>query len=95
MGISPLPRRVKFKGYRGHVIDEVWIQEDFDDLDYRFFIQQIRWDDGEESIRIAYYTRPHGTDDTQWGFANRAPNIYPENLRELIRRAMQRNLFHL
>jgi len=93
MGISPLPRRVKFDDYRGNVIDEVWVQEDYPNGDFRFFIQQIRWDNGSESIRFAYYTKPHGSGDSQWNFANRAPNIEAESLRELLRRARGRSWF--
>jgi hypothetical protein len=93
MGISPLPRPAKFGDYIGEVIDEVWVQEDYPSGDYRFFIQRIHWQDGSDSIRFAYYMKPHGNDDSEWHFVNRAPNIEPEHLRELIRRARQNDWF--
>ena len=93
MGITPLPRSVKFRNYIGEVIDEVWVQEDYEDTDYRFFIQQIRWSDGSESIRFAYYTKPHESSDDAWNYANRPPNIESDSLRELIRRARNRPWF--
>lgn len=93
MGISPLPRRVEFGDYVGQVIDEVRCQEDFEDTDCLFLIQQIRWSDGSETIRFAYYTKPHGSSEDKWNYANRPPNIGPDCLKELIRRARERPWF--
>ena len=93
MGISPLPRRVQFGDYIGEVLDEVWVQEDFEDTDYRFFIQQIRWFDGSETIRFAYYTRPHGSNENAWNYANRPPNIGENSLRRLLQLARDRPWF--
>jgi hypothetical protein len=93
MGISPLPRKVTFGQYVGEVIDEVRCERDFEDSDCMFLIQQIRWQDGSESIRFAYYTRPHGGDESQWNYANRPPNMESEVLEELINEARARPWF--
>jgi len=93
MGISPLPRRVHFGNYIGEVIDEVWVQEDYEVTDYRFFMQQIRWSDGSESIRFAYYSKPHERDDDAWNYSNRPPNMKPSTLGELLRGAGSRRWF--
>lgn len=93
MGISPLPRRAKYGNYVGQVIDEVRYQRDFSDHDCLFLIQHIKWRDGSETIRFAYYTKPHGASEDEWNYANRAPDMEPEVLRELIRRARTRLWF--
>ena len=93
MGISPLPRRVEMGEFVGRVTDEVSIQRDFENTDCLFLIQLVRWNDDSETIRFAYYTKPHGSDESQWNYANRPPNIEPDVLRELISRARRRPWF--
>ena len=93
MGISPLPRPVKYGNYTGEVVDEVSYQRDYENTDCLFLVQHIRWSDGSESIRFAYYTKPHGSSEDEWGYANRSPDMEPDVLRELIRRARNRPWF--
>lgn len=93
MGISPLPRRAKYGNYIGQVIDEVKYQRDYEISDCLLLIQRIKWRDGSESIRFAYYTKPHGSSEDEWNYANRAPDMQPEVLRELIGRARNKPWF--
>lgn len=93
MGISPLPRKVKFGMLVGEVIDEVSCQRDFESVDCLFLIQQIRWSDDYDTIRFAYYTKPHGSSEEEWGYANRPPNMEPGALKELIRKAKGKSWF--
>lgn len=93
MGISPLPRKVKYGNYTGKVIDEVRSQRDHEINDAVFMIQLIQWPDEEKTIRFAYYTKPHGTSDDEYGYANRAPDMYPDVLRELIKKARTKPWF--
>jgi hypothetical protein len=93
MGISPLPRHVEFGGYVGQVIDEVWAQEIYPSGDHKFFMQRIHWQDGTDSVRFTGYIKPHGSNDSEWRFVRTAPNIEPESLRELMRKARQNDWF--
>lgn len=93
MGISPLPRRAQYGNYVGQVIDEVSCRRDYENTDCLFLIQHIRWSDGSESIRFAYYTKPHRSSEDKWGYANRSPDMEPDVLRELINRARNRPWF--
>lgn len=93
MGVLPLPRRVRYGDYVGKVIDEVSCQIDYENGDCLFLIQHIRWSDGSKSIRFTYYTKPHGAGEDEWAYANRAPDMEPSVLRELIRRARDKPWF--
>jgi hypothetical protein len=95
MGISPLPRKAKFGDHIGKVMDEVSIRDDSRSNDYRFFIQQIHWKDGTESIRFAYYKKPHGSGESSWRFARSAPSLELKPLRKLIRKARQKSWFRI
>jgi len=59
MGISHLPRKVEWTErdgktkFKGKVVDEVYVDEEFDRGDYRKMIQ-IETENGEKVIRFAY-----------------------------------------
>ena len=95
MGISPLPRRTEMGGYVGEVIDEVMVEREYQDGDFAFLIQKIKWgtNGDSETIRFAYYKKPHGTDESQYGYANRAPSLDPDALKELIKKAKRKPWF--
>jgi len=93
MGLSPLPRKVRFGSHIGEIIDEVSCRRDFTRKDCLFLIQNVRWSDGSETVRFAYYTKPHGTSEGEWGYANRPPNMEPKVLRELIKKARAKPWF--
>jgi len=92
MGISPLPRRVKMGEYLGEVTHEVMVEREYQDGDFAFLIQRINWGDSE-TIRFAYYKKPHGTDNSKYFFVNRAPSIDPDAVKELIERARREPWF--
>jgi hypothetical protein len=95
MGISPLPRRVEMGEYVGEVIDEVMVERAYQDGDFAFLIQRIRWGsgDGSETIRFAYYQKTHGTNENQYFFVNRSPSIDPDAVAELIKKAKKKPWF--
>ena len=65
-------------GYSGTIIDEVWADPNLNTKppkrrespedwgDYSFCAQLIQWDNGEHSIRLAYYRRSAG--QNRWRF---------------------------
>lgn len=95
MTISDLPRKVKMENAKGRVIDQVSVLREFKEEGYDncFQIQQIIWQDGSESIRFAYYKKPHGSDKSEWMFTNRPPNIEHNTLQELFIKAKKKNWF--
>jgi hypothetical protein len=97
MGISPLPRPVRYKErgvvYTGNVIDEVQLLEETEDMDYLDLIQLIRWDDGHYGIRFCYYIKPHGTSDDEWLFANRPLSLSKKALSDLFKKAKVKRWF--
>ncbi len=80
---------------KGNVIDQVSILREFKEKGYDncFQIQQIKWQDGTESIRFAYYKKLHGSDESRWRFTNRPPNIEHDILQELLKKAKKKDWF--
>jgi hypothetical protein len=85
-------------GY-GTIIDEVWAYPEVNDAsarasegahdwgDYSFCSQLIRWDDGADSIRLAYYRRRAGED--HWEFASQMTvNSDPPTIKVLLERTL-------
>jgi hypothetical protein len=99
------PEDVKRKGAgagAGTIIDEVWADPDLNDApphkdcdgqcwgDYSFCSQLIRWDDGTEVIRLAYYRRRCGEDF--WEFAAQmTPTAEPEIIKVWFNRTLAKD----
>ena len=99
------PEDVKRKGGgagAGTIIDEVWADPDLNNApphkdcdgqcwgDYSFCSQLIRWDDGTEVIRLAYYRRRCGEDF--WEFAAQmTPTAEPEIIKVWFNRTLAKD----
>lgn len=83
-------KRTKF---RGKVIDEVRVKEEFEFGDYCKMIQCIERDNGERVIRFGYYVKPHGSDDSRyiWGSQNTLI-VTQENARKLFNEAKEKGV---
>jgi hypothetical protein len=54
---------------RGTVHKEELVEHlDREDKDYHKLAQLLEWEDGEWSIRLGYYLKPHGTEDSEYGW---------------------------
>jgi hypothetical protein len=81
--------------YTGEVKDEVQIPEPYNNSgrDFIDLIQYIKWEDGGYSIRICYYVKDHGSDDSQWKFANRPLSVTSDLLEKLLKLAKKKEWF--
>jgi hypothetical protein len=83
----------------GTIDDEVWADPSINDApartsdgsndwgDYSFCSQLIRWDDGSQSVRLAYYRRRAGED--HWEFASQMTvNSDPPTIKALLQRTL-------
>jgi hypothetical protein len=75
---------------RGKVEDEVTYLEEYENEDFLDLIQYIRWDDGQHSVRICYYVRPHGSEDNDWIFANRPLSVGTDVFEKLLGQARRK-----
>jgi hypothetical protein len=100
MGIKPCPKRATWvernrsDKFKGTVVDEVAIREDFEWGDYHKVIQMIKSDEGHKLVRFGYYWKPHGSVEKnfRWGSQN-TPVLRQENARQLIEEARKRGFF--
>ena len=96
---STVGKRVKYgkgKGaYKGRVKYEVQFLEPYSDSgrDFVDLVQGIQWDDGNFGIRICYYVKDHGSEDTEWKFANRPLSTSTEMLEKLLKIAQKEKWF--
>ena len=62
---------------------------------YALRIERIRWSDGEEAIRFAYYVRkPEKQGEDDWKFGAQYAWVFPvDKTREQIEQAKERGLF--
>lgn len=86
----------------GRILDEVWAKEphefsanspDYDGWREGAFVAQlIEWPGGYRSIRITYYLRPKGGDETSWYFGGQyAPSMSLDEFRDLFRKLSAKN----
>lgn len=97
------PQDVKQKGgkeSRGTITDEVWADENINGSephphpcdsgcwgDYSFCSQLIQWEDGEPTIRLAYYRRRCGED--YWEYASQTTvNGDQKTIKALLERTL-------
>ena len=100
MGISPLPRKVEWTErdgktkFKGKVVDEVYVDEEFDWGDYRKMIQLIETENGEKIIRFAYYIKNHGAPEKEFAFGSQNTLVLKqENARKLFEEARKKGFF--
>ena len=100
MGIKELPREAKWRErdkktwFKGRVLKEVIIEEEYEFGDYSKRIQLIESDKGEKVIRFAYYVKSHGSDDSEYGYGSQQTLVVrQENARKLFDEANKRGFF--
>ena len=90
------------KAARGSIVDEVWAldPEEFDDVAIAHdgwregapVAQLIEWANGDKSVRITYYLRPHGGGADAWYFGGQfAATMDIDAYRSLLNKLKQRN----
>jgi len=99
MGIKKLPRKAEWRErdnntmFRGTVVDEVSVVEEFDFGDYCKMVQLIETENGNV-IRFGYYIKPHGSPDSEYTWGSQTTLVVrPENARKLLDEANKRGFF--
>ena len=99
MGIKKLPRKAEWRErdnnavFRGTVVDEVSIVEEFNFGDYCKKIQLIETENGNV-IRFGYYIKPHGSPDSEYMWGSQTTLVVrPENARNLLDEAQKKGFF--
>jgi hypothetical protein len=76
----------------GVVKDEVVVLEKPNEH-YRDLIQLIQWNGGIKTVRFCYYVRRDKGKKERWIFSNRSLSIQPRYLRELLKKASEKEWF--
>jgi hypothetical protein len=88
MPIKACPKSFDFKEEgRGTVHKEELVEHlERDDKDYHKLAQLLEWEDGEWSIRLGYYLKPHGTEENEWHWGAQTTFIISiESIDDLIK----------
>ena len=76
------------------LMDEVACAETHEQGDYHYVIQLLEQSDGQQLVRMTYYRRPPGGDDSSWVFAGQTSITTTLSIwRTLFAGAMQKGWF--